>query len=75
MTVPALGCPEVWRWDLTRHWLSSLPYSPGTGADRALILRGERGNMAADFLCFIQPSFKMATTFLFPIQHMQTAVL
>lgn len=31
MTVPALGCPRVSRWDLTRHRLSSLPYSPDTG--------------------------------------------
>lgn len=31
VTVPALGCPEVSRWDLTRHRLSSLPYSPNTG--------------------------------------------
>lgn len=31
MTVPALGCPGVSRWDLTRHGLSSLPYSPDTG--------------------------------------------
>lgn len=31
MTVPALGCPRVSRWDLTRHGLSSLPYSPDTG--------------------------------------------
>lgn len=41
VTVPALGRPEVSRWDLTRHWLSSLPYSPETGADRALMLWGE----------------------------------
>lgn len=31
MTVPALGRPGVSRWDLTRHGLSSLPYSPDTG--------------------------------------------
>lgn len=31
VTVPALGCPRVSRWDLTRHRLSSLPYSPDTG--------------------------------------------
>lgn len=31
MTVPALGRPRVSRWDLTRHGLSSLPYSPDTG--------------------------------------------
>lgn len=31
MTVPALGCPRFSRWDLTRHGLSSLPYSPDTG--------------------------------------------
>lgn len=31
MTVPALGCPGILRWDLTRHGLSSLPYSPDTG--------------------------------------------
>lgn len=31
VTVPALGRPEVLRWDLTRHGLSSLPYSPDTG--------------------------------------------
>lgn len=31
MTVPALGCPGISRWDLTRHGLSSLPYSPDTG--------------------------------------------
>lgn len=32
VTVPALGCPEVSRWDLTRHGLSSLPYSPDAGS-------------------------------------------
>lgn len=30
MTVPALGRPGILRWDLTRHELSSLPYSPDT---------------------------------------------
>lgn len=31
VTVPVLGCPGVYRWDLTRHRLSSLPYWPDTG--------------------------------------------
>lgn len=54
MTVPALGCPGVSRWDLTRHGLSSLPYSPNTGAEWARMLQGEGKSLAVDFLCFIQ---------------------
>lgn len=54
MTVPALGCPGVSRWDLTRHRLSSLPYSPDTDGRVGKVLRGEGKSLAADFLCFIQ---------------------
>lgn len=53
VTVPALGCPRFSSWDLTRHRLSSLPYSPDTG--------GQMGNGVASSkvmtgckLCFIQ---------------------
>lgn len=28
VAVPALGCPVEWRWDLTRHWLTSLRHWP-----------------------------------------------
>lgn len=54
VTVPALGCPGVSRWDLTRHRLSSLPYSPDTDGRVGKVLRGEGKSLAADFLCFIQ---------------------
>lgn len=54
MTVPALGCPGVSRWDLTRHGLSSLPYSPFIGAEWARVPRGEGKSFAVDFLCFVQ---------------------
>ena len=32
VTVPALGCPGVSTWDLTRHRLTSLPYWPVAGS-------------------------------------------
>lgn len=54
MTVPALGCPKVLRWDLTRHGLSSLPYSPDTGGREG---KGDkRGGeiIGCRFLCSIQ---------------------
>lgn len=59
MTVPALGCPGVSRWDLTRHGLSSLPYSPDTGGQvgEGAMRGGE--SLAVDFLCFIQTFVKM----------------
>lgn len=58
MTVPALGCPGVSRWDLTRHGLSSLPYSPSTGGrlGKGAMRGGE--SLAVDFLCFIQTFVK-----------------
>lgn len=58
VTVPALGCPGVSRWDLTRHGLSSLPYSPSTGGrlGKGAMRGGE--TLAVDFLCFIQTFVK-----------------
>lgn len=58
MTVPALGCPGVSRWDLTRHGLTSLPYSPSTGGrvGKGAMRGGE--SLAVDFLCFIQTFVK-----------------
>lgn len=45
VTVPALGCPVVSRWDLTRHGLSSLPYSPDTGEPSGQGCYEGRGNL------------------------------
>lgn len=71
MTVPALGCPRVSRWDLTRHGLSSLPYSPDTGGRVGKGARGER--KSSEFLCFIQ-TFVEATVDC-PLSNKQPTVV
>lgn len=73
VTVPALGCPRVSRWDLTRHGLSSLPYSPDTGAKWAGVLWGEGTHWLWKFSLF-HPKFvemKMAC----PLSNRESTLL
>lgn len=64
VTVPALGCPRVLKWDLTRHGLSSLPYSPDTGGRVGKAVRRGWESLAVDFLCFIQTFVKTTVDWL-----------
>ncbi len=80
VTVPALGCPRVSRWDLTRHGLSSLPYSPytggrvGEGATRGEEIIGcEFSFVSSKHLCSalapIDPSKQFCSTAQFILTH------
>lgn len=70
MTVPALGCPEISRWDLTRHRLSSLPYSPNTGGQMGRDAMRGGNSVAVHFLFFIQTSISSVGGEAFAIRLM-----
>lgn len=73
MTVPALGCPEVLRWDLTRHGLSSLPYSPDTGGRVGKDATRGGEIIGCGFSLFIQTSVKPSIGF--PLSNKQSTLL